>query len=159
MTERKIIFEKWVDPYGADNEDMAWPGAFGTMESDNKNDDNDSNLFDDNEDFLEEDENVDLMKMMKQTKPMQHLITPMGLIPITEWSSPGSLFNLWTAHTNFRMTKNIKRIVNATEGIETLDVFTPYRWRFAIGKAFDSVEVKQTLLKNLQCVPPDPREV
>jgi hypothetical protein len=67
----------------------------------------------------------------------------MGIVPINDNTASGKIFNFWVGHTNFNVTKHIFRILENTDGVETLDVFTRYRFRIGIGKAFsDSVVMK-----------------
>ena len=161
---RQIGWEKWRDPYGSDIMDTEWPGAFGTFETDElirkavngqlpkdieeiMEEEEEEVWNDEIEDELEESP-IDI----KQVK-MGIMATPMGIIPITEHTAAGQVFNFWTAHTNFRMTQNILNIVDQTDGIESVDLFTPYRWRIAIGKVFDSSTVKNNVMRNLQAKP------
>ena len=151
---RKICWEKWVDPFGADTNNMEWPGAFGTIDSDKKTEiqaleDNGYEYEDDEDD---EEEYGYPIKTHRQ-RPMGILSTPMGIIPITEHTNPTKIFNFWTMHTNFRITRNILKIVNETDGVESFNIFTPYRWRIAIGKAFSTDDVRSALQDNLDATP------
>jgi len=159
---RQIGWEKWRDPYGSDIMDTEWPGAFGTFETDELiRKAANGQLPKDIEEIMEEEEvwNDEIEDELeespidiKQVK-MGIMATPMGIIPITEHTAAGQVFNFWTAHTNFRMTQNILNIVDQTDGIESVDLFTPYRWRIAIGKVFDSSTVKNDVMRNLQAKP------
>lgn len=164
--KRILTWEKWFDPLGSDIEDAEWPGAFGTMKEDrikeklDKLEEEIINDADDSEAEWNEDkyDQTDLMFLNNQQekdkpKPIAGVLTPMGMIPITEHTRAGRIFNFWTAHTNFRITPEIYKIVDNTDGVETLEVYTPYRWRISIGKAFNTQEVKQRILKNLNAVP------
>lgn len=51
-------------------------------------------------------------------------------------------YNLWTGHTNFKITEPIVLIIEDEIGVETLDVITPYRFHMSIGKRFDEKEIK-----------------
>lgn len=64
------------------------------------------------------------------------LVGPMGVIPLTENATPSKVYNFWLGHTNFNITSSIENVIENTPGVETLDVFTRYRFRIAIGKAF-----------------------
>ena len=146
---RRIHWEKWVDPFGADTKQMEWPGAFGDFETDEavrtrKGDEIGYDNIDD-----DEEEGFDLIKTDKRPTGFGIITTPMGIIPVTEHTNPTKIFNFWTMHTNFRITRDIQNIIDHTEGVECLDVFTPYRWRIAIGKAFKTNDVKLTLQENL----------
>jgi len=142
--------------------DTEWPGAFGTFETDELiRKAVNGQLPKDIEEIMEEEEvwNDEIEDELeespidiKQVK-MGIMATPMGIIPITEHTAAGQVFNFWTAHTNFRMTQNILNIVDQTDGIESVDLFTPYRWRIAIGKVFDSSTVKNDVMRNLQAKP------
>ena len=155
---RQIAWEKWVDPYGSDLDQAEWPGAFGDFETDKMLDGDYEDDDEDDGEFYSEDkfEEVGLQpkpSISQHHRPTKVLATPAGLVPITEWSSPSRVYNFYIIHSNFRMTDSIQNILDNTDGIETLDVFSPYRWRIAIGKAFDVNTVKQRVLQNLDAVP------
>ena len=61
------------------------------------------------------------------------ITTQLGTIPINNQFNP---LNLWTGHTNFLITSSIAEIIATHEGIEFFKVLTPYRFRIAIGKAW-----------------------
>ena len=162
---RQIIWEKWRDPYGKDSVEAEWPGAWGTPKTDalvkavQEDDDDDNHHPFEEHEFEEEDvrkgrEEIMRRKVMEPTEiKMGMLTTPMGIIPVNEFTSAYKLFNFWTLHTNFRITRNILRTINNTDGVESFDYYTPYRWRVAIGRAFNSALVKDRLSKNLNAVP------
>lgn len=70
-----------------------------------------------------------------KTGPM--LVGPMGAIPVRESNLPSRLYSFWMAHTNFDLTREAVQAVEAVAGVEGLDVFTRYRMRLAVGKAFE----------------------
>lgn len=115
-----IVWEKWVDPYGNNLESVEWPGY-------------------DNEDIINtEDEEL---HKKPQTNKFNALVTNMGIIPFNEYTDCTKIFNFWTGHTNFDLTKNIANILQSIDGVETLDIFTRYRFRISFGKAFDERQV------------------
>lgn len=59
-------------------------------------------------------------------------------------------FNLWTVHTNFYIDDAISQCIELTEGIETLDIISPYRARVGIGKLFDAENVQVAVRRNVQ---------
>jgi len=71
--------------------------------------------------------------------------TPMGIIPINESTTSGKVFNFWVGHTNFNISKPIAEVIENAEGVETLDIFTRYRFRISVGKAFDD----STVMRNI----------
>ena len=74
-------------------------------------------------------------------------MTPMGMMPLNSHSTLSKRFNFWLAHTNFNITPSIRQILEAIEGVETLDIFTRYRMRVGVGKLFDDETVKKEIGK------------
>lgn len=60
-----------------------------------------------------------------------------------------SNFDCWIGHTNFDITKEIKNILDKTEGIELLKVLSRYRFFIGIGQMFDFAEVRKDIEKKL----------
>ena len=73
------------------------------------------------------------------------IIGPIGIIPINESNVPSKLFNFWMGHTNFNITHAIKQQISNVEGVESLDIFTRYRFRLGIGQAFREEKVKNSI--------------
>jgi hypothetical protein len=137
-SDRIIIWQKWADPFGLD---------------DNENDSNDivdgEPVFSDDDGEYETDDSKSktdsLFSMAKQLGHIRVIATPLGIIPLTENTSSSKIFNFWTGHTNFDITKHIADIIEATDGVETLDIFTRYRFRVGIGKAFNDSQVMRDI--------------
>lgn len=119
-----IIWEKWKDPFGIDEEI-----------------DQDS-IIDNIE--LEEDTEIQNKKIKCQI-----IATPFGIIPINENTASGSIFNFWNGHANFPITKGVATTIENTNGVETMNVFTKYRFRIAIGKAFNDSSVMRQINNNV----------
>jgi hypothetical protein len=135
QTENIIIWQKWLDPFGEDTD---------TIEDIDPN--TDDNFLDTHEyegSFADVDDKKNSYDKVKMTKV---IATPMGIIPIDENTASGKIFNFWVGHTNFNITKLISSIIERAPGVECLDIFTRYRFRIAIGKAFNSSDV----MKNIQ---------
>lgn len=122
-----IIWQKWQDPFGEkDNDDL---------------EQTEYEKFFNEEDVDEELENI--KSDIFDKKQIKVIATPMGIIPINENTASGKIFNFWLGHTNFDITKKIFDTIEKTDGVETLDIFTRYRFRISVGKAFtDSVVMK-----------------
>ncbi|KKK96244.1 hypothetical protein LCGC14_2664690 [marine sediment metagenome] len=135
-----IVWEKWQDPYG-DLKDYV------NLQHDNNDNNNDNdNIFDDG--YTQSD--MELLSLENIKPSIKIVATPLGIIPLTEYSTPGKVFNFWTGHTNFPITNKIYEIIDKKiNGVETLDVFTKYRMRIGIGKLFKPNEVTCAISKLL----------
>lgn len=137
MISPKLGWQRWYDPFSVETEE----------DDIEKNNDNEfgNNVFDENTDS-------DICEgsfSQSYKKAMKVIITPMGALPIPEHSTPQKVFNLWTAHTNFSITKKILDLVEKIDGVETVDVFTRYRMRIGIGKMFGTQDVISRINKTL----------
>ena len=56
-----------------------------------------------------------------------------------------SNFDCWMAYTNFDITKDMKSILNAIEGIEVMRVCSRYRFFIGVGKMFDFKHVRSDI--------------
>lgn len=119
-----IIWEKWTDPFGQQSEDLDWPG------------------YDDNIDSYEEPK-------VNKLEKINAIVTNMGIIPYNEHTDCSKIFNFWIGHTNFDITKEVSDIIEVAEGVETLDIFTRYRFRISIGKSFNDREVMDLINRNV----------
>ena len=128
--EPLIVWEKWIDPFGQAMDDAKWTDY--------------ENEIDDLEDveFLDEDFPV-------VEKPIRAIATPMGIMPYNEFTAPANIFNFWVAHTNFNISTKIAKIIEESEGVEILDIFTRYRFRIGIGKCFNDSETMKNINDNI----------
>ena len=149
--ENEIIWLKWEDPMAQmlhRHEEMP-------------------DLHEDFADIRERESNDSFVKAEEpyynKTNPVQTntgpaIISPMGLIPIHESNLPGYLYNFWIGHTNFSISKKWEGVIKKVPGVETLNIFTRYRFRVAIGKYFDQTEVKKSVIAAVN-PPPKPKPV
>ncbi len=126
MTEKKqlIGWERWRDPIDRTRLDFK-----------NRISDFDSKY----DDELDEDDKL---------SPEEHIpiiMTPVGLMPLREDMTPGKTFNFWIGHTTFRITQYIRDIIEGVDGVEVLDICTPYRMRVGIGKMFKAENVRTNI--------------
>lgn len=115
--QRNLIWEKWSDPFSTMQFEAHEPLDHHEEIS----------VYEDQESYEQE------------TKSMQHIkgiITPMGIVPYNENTSADNIFNFWVGHTNFDISQNVANKIENTPGVEILDIFTRYRFRIGIGKAF-----------------------
>jgi hypothetical protein len=112
-----IIWEKWVDPFGQNTDSLEWP------------------------EYIESDSDEDDPIIKSKITKIHGISTSMGIIPYNEHTDCTKIFNFWVGHTNFSITKNISSSIEEIDGVETLDIFTRYRFRVAFGKAFNDRDV------------------
>jgi len=125
-----IMWEKWKDPLGFDDqEDLP-----------NNTTDEDSDIYEDKQD--------EIQQSVKKIK-CQLINTPFGIIPVNENTASSEIFNFWTGHSNFAITQEIANIIEETDGVETLNIFTKYRFRIAVGKAFNDSFVMREINDNV----------
>jgi hypothetical protein len=127
QSENLVIWEKWRDPFGSDEEVI-------------------QNILSENEE--EEPEYEDQIPDVPDHQSPQNIrvmATPMGIIPVTEYTASGKIFNFWTGHTNFDITTRIATIIEKIDGVESLDIFTRYRFRISVGKAFNDSIVMRSI--------------
>jgi hypothetical protein len=130
--KHKIVWEKWLDPFGTDFDETKW------MDYDNE------------EENYEDDGLVEEVLKSRSTKPVKVISTPMGIIPYNEYTASGKIFNFWVGHTNFDITQAIVDILEKFEGVEILDIFTRYRFRIGIGKCFEDKEILSNINNNIE---------
>lgn len=137
-TKPAIIWEKWFDPLGGDDQDL-------------EDDDEIEDLADDDIiDGIGDPIDKSLFKYKNSNiNKCRIIMTPFGIIPYNENTASSKIFNFWMGHSNFGITSNISDIIEKIDGVETLDVFTRYRFRIAIGKAFQDSEVMRIINKNV----------
>lgn len=133
-----IVWQKWMDPFGDDDESVL--------------DQSEPEFYDEQDNLIKEEEidSLDPKKFAKtKSASVKVMATPMGIIPINENTASSKIFNFWVGHTNFNITRKIAQIIEETDGVEALDVFTRYRFRIAIGKVFTDSNVMKNINDNV----------
>ena len=117
-----VYWEKWIDAFEEEIEEEV--------------------QIDEEEGFLEEEmsgyeDQIMNEGIFKQSlSHIRSIITPFGVLPITEKTMASRYFKLWVGHANFKLTEDFYTVIGQSEGVEALDILTPYRFRIAIGKLF-----------------------
>lgn len=128
-----IIWEKWEDPF-----DVA------------KNTDTDfinNSELDDYDDMIGDLDEID-NEGEQRAKSFKLILTPFG--PMSpDISSLSNSFKFWVGHSDFDLTNNILSIIENTIGVEVLTVFTRYRFRIGVGKAFTDRKIMVDIQKNI----------
>lgn len=137
MRDRVIIWQKWIDPFGDDE----LPEVLSSLLEDQE-----PEFYSDTEQEDKQDSHGLSESTINHIKRNIKVIsTPMGIIPVTENTASGKIFNFWVGHANFNITKKIADTIEETDGVETLDVFTRYRFRIGVGKAFQDSDVMRNI--------------
>lgn len=141
-----VYWEEWKDPYHQEVEDSR--RDMDELDFD-EDDDEDDDEFDDIM-FPYRDEGL--------KKHYKSLMTPFGVLPLTEQVLASTHFKIWTGHTNFKLgdgektsIEDFEKAIGSCNGVESVDIMTPYRFNISVGKLFrDSdvmYEVKESLTK------------
>ena len=148
MARKRIVWQSWIDPL-CGNIDKYYPKS--VLEDKNTNEDENDEYSDDSEEAFQkkimqmaEDEKMSPADMIRENreKSSKVLMSPIGMIPVMDHHYISDNFNLWIGHTNFDITPNIANTIQKIEGVETLEIYTRYRFRIGIGRAFDFNEVR-----------------
>ena len=115
-----VYWEKWIDAFEEDAEAQLEDHEEEALEGG----------FFDEESFSEEE------AFKESISHIQSIITPFGIMPITEQNRGSTYLKLWVGHCNFKLTEDFYKIIGREVGVEALDILTPYRFRIAVGKMF-----------------------
>lgn len=77
------------------------------------------------------------------------VITPHGFVSLKLHGSLKNNLKFYEAHTNFDIGEVEKAIIDNTPGINMLDVFSPYTFKFQVGLCFKIKDVVKDLRKRL----------
>ena len=116
-----VYWEKWIDAFEE-----------GEAELENEITNTEDTLT--NEEMLELEE--EQIFQFESVSHIKSIITPFGVLPLTEQTMASKYFKFWVGHSNFKLTEAFFKIIGQHPGIETLDILTPYRFRIAVGKMF-----------------------
>lgn len=125
--KRRIGWEKWTDPLNFDHD------------LDDEDDDDDD---DEKTPYSDKEKRRYGMPNKASIRNMPIIQTRNGPLPMHEYTRPGYLYNFWVGHTNWPLTRKNFEDLNKILGVESLDVFTPYRFRIAVGKMFTFADVR-----------------
>lgn len=123
--KRRIGWEKWVDPLNFD------------VDLDDEDDDDEEE-----NDYTEREKKKYGHPSKARIRHMPVMQTRNGPMPMHEFTRPGYLYNFWVGHTNWPLTKKNQADLDRILGVESLDVFSPYRFRIAVGKMFTFADVR-----------------
>jgi hypothetical protein len=85
--------------------------------------------------------------------------TPMGFLPVNPYREFNRAFEWWMGYTNFDVTADARNKIEAVPGVEVLEILMRYTFRIAVGKCFQSPEVKLEIQRVLDAMPPQKGEM
>jgi len=131
----EVYWEKWVDVYQDEIDEI----------------DQALEEFEDlaNLGYEIDPETMDKLEEMSNAPSIKTIMTPFGIMPLTEQSLASNHFKFWVGHTNFKLLKDHCKTIGSIAGIETIDILTPYRFRIAVAKLFVDREVMSEVRKSL----------
>ena len=120
--EYEVYWEKWVDVYQEEIDEI----------------DQALSEFEDLQDleYDRDPEMIEKLQSMANMPSIKTILTPFGMMPLTEQSLASNHFKFWVGHTNFKLLKKHSKIIGSVEGIESVDILTPYRFRISVAKLF-----------------------
>ena len=101
------------------------------------------------EDDEEEDEELSPWEKQERGTSIKAISGPFGIMPLSNINSIEKEFKIWLAHTNFPITINDQTNIINTYGIEAYNILSPYRFRIAIARLYNSKEVKNEICVKL----------
>ncbi len=144
--ERKIVWLKWVDPLAhLVHDEKPRP---------QDEDEDEIGFREAQESFIGPGEPHYHPNASRKGQIGPSVVGPMGIVPIHENNLPSKLYNFWMGHANFGITNDIEKKISLAPGVESVDVFTRYRFRIAVGYAFDQDEVKKGVEQAVCPAPP-----
>ncbi|HAT66748.1 MAG TPA: hypothetical protein DCS66_19520 [Flavobacteriaceae bacterium] len=117
-----VYWEKWIDAF--EDEDESFSEAVSEAEQE-----------------LTHEELLENEHLFHEVSHVRSIVTPFGILPLTEQTMASKHFKFWVGHSNFKLTKDFYTVIGQHPGIETLDILTPYRFRIAVGKMFTDRDV------------------
>ncbi len=138
----EVYWEPWVDAY--DNEEVERTKQLFEDEFNKQMEMIEGEFEEDSENSPEFGDEISMFE-----KPIKTIITPFGVLPLTEHSLASNYFKFWIGHTNFKVLKTHASVIESCDGVESLDILTPYRFRIAAGKLFRDRDVMYNVRKAL----------
>lgn len=131
-----IVWEKWEDPFAVSEDFIEYYPEEDLTEEE-----------------LEEynqlvEEGAEHLQQKASTAQHKFIVTPFGIFS-PEKISIGQHFKFWIGHTNFDLSSKIVDIIEKTEGVEVLNIYTRYRFRVAIGESFSDRHIMSLINKRI----------
>ena len=135
-TGYEVYWEKWVDPYVEQIESFKLD-----IEDKSHGAEEESGFGLESYDPHPESEDLD------EFKTIPTIFTPFGLMPLSDETLVSKSFKFWVGHTNFKITRHFRNLISSVEGVESLDVFSPYRFKISVGRLFRDRNVMSNIRK------------
>lgn len=136
MKKYRIVWSKWVNPLQRD--------------ANSSNDDIDN---DDSDEWNEsvEDRATIVQLMREEIGVPKVVMTEGGMFEFVIRNDPEKLFNLWEGNTyGFPVSRKVKQLIGQIDGVEAIDVYSPYMFRVAVGKLYKPSDVCSRITHKLE---------
>ena len=137
MVEKKIVWEKWIDPLNSNIDEVEYPGHNAPAYDQDKHveflsldPDFEEKMMNEDPDYAED------ASPGKQLiyNPTRIVSTGHGFVSLTEHSYASKHFDFWTLHYNHDITKELLEAIEKCEGVETMNPLTRYRVRIGLNR-------------------------
>ena len=136
MSEKKIVWEKWIDPLNSNVDEVEYPGYDSPLESEEERTIEFLSVDENFEEKFEDYSNSDEQESQKNMtyNPVRIVQTPHGFVTLTEHSFASKSFDFWTMHYNHDITEKIVSAIEKCPGVESVNAITRYRARIGFNR-------------------------
>lgn len=75
--------------------------------------------------------------------------TPFGHTTVKANSESKMSFKMYIGHTNFDLTREVLEVIKDVDGVEILEIFSPYQFRVSIGRNFLTRKVLREITRSV----------
>jgi len=155
--EKRIVWEKWVDPLNKNVDEVEYPGYnFPAYEEERPVEFlSTDESFEDKIDEADYSEGGGEIQKNITYNPIRIVSTSQGFVTLTEHSFASKHFDFWTMHYNHDITEGLAEEIESCPGVEAVSVLTRYRMRIGFNRpllqsgAFNLRDIKQNIEKTV----------
>lgn len=138
--EPSILWQKWDDLYKVAVESAQAEEDKAQLEN--------PESYEDEEDIEAFEEEEELYQ-----RPIQTILTPLGILPVNDSVLATTHFKFWMGHTNFRITNKHLLQISKINGVESLSLHSPHRFLISIGWLFSDRDVMKEIKEKIAIDP------
>jgi hypothetical protein len=153
MSDKKIVWEKWIDPLNSNVDEVEYPGYNSPLLDEDERTIEFLSVNEDFEEKFDEHNNSEEQGPQKNMvyNPIRIVQTPHGFVTLTEHSFASKSFDFWTMHYNHDITDKTVSAIEECPGVESVNAITRYRVRIGFNrillqsKAFNLNEIRKNV--------------